>query len=130
MNRPMRLAISLLLIVAMTVLAIAPAVGVCETKAGSKKCCGHCVGESGPASCCSKAPLQARCRCSVGQERPAPPQERRTSDERLEARRVVCLVTVLFGDNEVLHAQGRHDATLLPGQLHLSRQVLLCRWLI
>lgn len=123
--------LSLLLIVATTLVGITPAVGVCESKRGAKQCCGRCQANPSEASstCCSKSAKPQACQCSVEQERPATPQERRTSDERNNARRAECMAVVLPSGDDQPPAPAIEDAALLSSQPESRRQAVLCRWL-
>jgi len=135
MFRPASKILSLVLIAATTLMGVAPATGTCEStgrERGSKHCCGHCGATSSEArpTCCSKSAQPQACQCSVDGERPAAPQERRSSDEQNDARRAEFVAAVLFvGDNEP-PVQAIEDATLLSSQPTLRRQAVLCRWLI
>lgn len=131
MFRPVTNILSLVLIVATTLAGVTPAIGVCESTHGSKQCCGHCQATLSEArsTCCSKSAEPQACQCSVDQERPATPQERRTSDERTEARHAKCMVTVLHVGDDQSPTPAIEDATLLSSQPKSRRQAVLCRWL-
>lgn len=127
--------LSLILIAATTYTSVVPAFGICTAAScehGAKTCCGACCAKtSAPGrSCCSKSERPRACHCSVDEKRPAVPQERRTSDERNDARRTECVVSVLFVGDDVRLARAFEDASLLSSRPALRRQSILCRWLV
>jgi hypothetical protein len=135
MFRPASKIFSLVLIAATTLVGAVPVTGACDAtgrERGSKHCCGVCCAELSEArhSCCSKSLQSQICQCSVDQGRPATPGERRTSDERNEARRIQCVAAVLFVDGDEQPAHAVQDASLRSSPPTLRRQAVLCHWLI
>lgn len=123
--------LSLVLITAIACGGVVPANEVCNSTQEVKRCCGHCGANQSEArsTCCSKSTEPQACKCSVDQERPATPQERRNPDERENTRRAECVVTVTpVGNNHSL-PQSIEDGVLLSSQSQPRRQALLCRWL-
>jgi hypothetical protein len=135
MIRPARKIVTLVLIATTALTGVVPAIGVCGTitcERGSKQRCGGCCGKSSESAnaCCSKPAQPLVCHCSVDEERPAAPQERRSSDERDAARRVVCLLAVVLVADERPSTQPIVDVTFFSSLPSLRRQAVLCRWLI
>jgi hypothetical protein len=135
MFRPASKILSLVLIAATTLVGVAPGTSACDAtgrERASKHCCGVCCAKLSEArhSCCSKSLQSQACQCSVDQERPATPRERRSSDERNDVRRAEFVADVLFVDGDERPARAIQDATLLSSQPTLRRQAVLCRWLI
>ncbi len=132
MFRPARQLLSIALIAATAFVAVVPASGACAAKVhdrGAKQCC--CATSSmASRTCCSQDVPASTCRCSVDHERPAVPQEQRSSDERDGARRADCVLSV------ALIADDRPTTLLIEDAAHLSplptlrHLAALCRWLI
>ncbi len=104
-----------------------------ENQAVSSSGCGPCCAnrDHGSRSCCARAVQPPGCPCVVEKERPAPPIERRTSDERNEQRRLESAAVVLIfpeGDNPS-RAAVPQDAALTSVPSAQRRQAALCRWL-
>ena len=125
----------LALVVATPCVGAVPATGACAAmghERGSGQCCGICCEKLSEArrTCCSKSVKPQSCQCSVDRERPAVPQERRSSDERNDSRRAESVAAVLFVRDEEPPVQAIGDVSLLSSQPSLRRQAILCRWLI
>jgi hypothetical protein len=126
--------VSFALIAATAFAGVVPVVGACtakEIQCGAEQCCNTCC--TGPdvsaQTCCSKVIQSHGCRCSVENERPATPQERRTSDERNNVRLVQSVVAAVFVADDESRLQLTDDATLYPFLPTSRRQAVLCRWL-
>ena len=142
--------VTLVLLVAMALAGVVPASGACNetgNQCGSKQCCGACCTKSSEPtnSCCSTSTqvpstrvpstqvpsTRARvCHCSVENERPATPPERRGSDERNDARRAERMASVIFVSDDESRVRFIEDATLSSILSASHRQAVLCRWLI
>ena len=131
MFRPQRNVFSLVLIAATACGSVVPANDVCNSTHEAKRCCGHCGADQSEArsTCCSKSAEPQACKCSVDQERPATPQERRNPDERENTRRAECAVTVTPVGDDHSPPQSVEDSALLSSQSQPRRQAVLCRWL-
>jgi len=127
--------LSIVLIAATAFGAVVPARSTCAVKVhdrGSKQCCGACCATSSMASrtCCSEPVPASTCRCSVDHERPAAPQEQRSSGERDGARRADCVLSIAVIADDRPTALPIEDAFHLSSLPTLRHLAALCRWLI
>ena len=126
--------ISFVLVVATILAGVVPVAGACEmssVQCGVKQCRRACCTKTiEPADlCCSTFSQLQACRCSVENQRPATPQERRTSDERDASRRAGGTLAVIFvGDDEILTLPIK-DGPLFSSLPATRRQAILCLWL-
>ena len=110
-----------------------PPIATCATmcnRRGSDTCCGCCDQKrDSQASCCAKASTARACRCSVDDERPTVPRERRNSDGREECRFAETASVVVSVSDDSLRTRSSVDASLLLSLPSPCGQAVLCRWL-
>jgi hypothetical protein len=131
---PTKSSVSAVLIAAIAIAGFGPAVGTCEATdgaCGTKSChTACCISPDKPVRACCSAPATTRvCRCSVENQRPATPSEKRAPEKRDDSIRGV--YGAMAFDVRVAEPQARStvDASLSSSLTTPHQQAVLCRWL-
>ena len=131
MNRPSRHCCSVLLTLATLLAGVVPVDGRClESRNGTQADCCCCTQPAkGSRACCQNPASTVTCSCSVGQERPAVPRERRSANEQVDVR-VVQWVTSVMPTADVRHRRPDFAtaSTISLSSSTLRHLAVLCRW--
>lgn len=125
--------VSIALVVATTLMGVAPASGSCEinsARIGVKHCNRTCCAKSSESahSCCPTPSASQACCCSADSRHPVAPRERQTSDERDTSRRTEIMVALVIVPDDDMKTPALDDAHLDASLPAPQRQAFLCCW--
>jgi len=125
--------VSIALVVATTLMGVAPASGSCEinsVRIGVMHCNRTCCAKTSESahSCCSTPSASQACCCSAENQHPVVPRERQTSGERDASRRTGMMVALLVVDDDEMQTPLLENAHLDASLPASRRQAVLCCW--